>query len=57
MNKFKSLIMSCQGKSKTFLHWLYNTHYTTYSEDEEVENVNVNFKMHFLNFGFLLRLR
>lgn len=39
MNKFKSLIMSCQGKSKTFLHWLYNTHYTTYSEDEEVEKV------------------
>lgn len=35
MNKFKSLIMSCQGKSKTFLHWLYNTH-SDYDEEEKV---------------------
>ena len=35
MNKFKSLIMGCQGKSKTFLHWLYNTH-SEYDEDEKV---------------------
>ena len=35
MNKFKSLIMSCHGKSKTLLHWLYNTH-SDYDEDEKV---------------------
>ena len=35
MNKFKSIIMSCQGKSKTFLHWLYNTH-SEYDEDEKI---------------------
>lgn len=35
MNKFKPLIMSCHGKSKTLLHWLYNTH-SDYDEDEKV---------------------
>lgn len=35
MNKFKSLIMSCHGKSKTLLYWLYNTH-SDYDEDEKV---------------------
>ncbi len=35
MNKFKSIIMSCQGKSKTYLHWLYNTH-SEYDEDEKI---------------------
>lgn len=35
MNKFKSIIMSCQGKSKTFLHWLYNTH-SEYDEEEKI---------------------
>ena len=35
MNKFKSIIMSCQGKSKTFLHWLYNTH-SEFDEDEKI---------------------
>ncbi|MBP3578075.1 MAG: hypothetical protein J6K15_08195 [Lachnospiraceae bacterium] len=35
MNKFKSIIMSCQGKSKTFLHWLYNTH-SEYEEEEKI---------------------
>lgn len=33
MNKFKSVIMSCQGKNKSCLHWLYNTH--AGNEDEE----------------------
>ena len=35
MNKFKSIIMSCQGKSKTSLHWLYNTH-SEYEEEEKI---------------------
>ena len=35
MNQFKSIIMSCQGKSKTFLHWLYNTH-SEYDEEERI---------------------
>ena len=36
MNRFRSIIMSCQGKSKTFLHWLYNTHSDDDDEDEKV---------------------
>ncbi len=36
MNRFKSIIMSCRGKSKTFLHWLYNTHSDDDDEDEKV---------------------
>lgn len=36
MNRFRSLIMSCQGKSKTFLHWLYNTHSDNDYEDEKI---------------------
>lgn len=36
MNKFKSIIMSCQGKSKTFLHWLYNTHSEIADEEEKI---------------------
>lgn len=36
MNKFRSIIMSCQGKSKTFLHWLYNTHANDPDEDEKI---------------------
>ena len=36
MNKFKSIIMSCNGKSKTFLHWLYNTHSDDIDEEEKV---------------------
>ena len=35
MNKFKSVIMSCQGKNKSFLHWLYNTH----ADDEDEEKM------------------
>ena len=38
MNKFKSIIMSYQGKSKTFLHWLYNTHVDDDDEDEETND-------------------
>ena len=33
MNKLKSVIMSCQGKNKSCLHWLYNTH--ACDDDEE----------------------
>lgn len=46
MNKFKSIIMSYQGKSKTFLHWLYNTHVDDDDEDEKV------FKYKELTFWF-----
>lgn len=40
MNKFKSIIMSYHGKSKTFLHWLYNTH----SEDDDEEEKIFRYK-------------
>ena len=36
MNRFKSIIMSCHGKSKTFLHWLYNTHSDLDDEEEKI---------------------
>ena len=36
MNKFKSIIMSYHGKSKTFLHWLYNTHSENDDEEEKI---------------------
>ena len=35
MNKLKSVIMSCQGKNKSCLHWLYNTHACD-DDDEKV---------------------
>ena len=46
MNKFKRTIMSCHGKSKTFLHWLYNTHS---DNDDETEKV---FRHNDLEFSF-----
>ena len=36
MNEFKSIIMKCQGKSKTSLHWLYNTHSYDIDEEEKI---------------------
>ncbi len=45
MNKFKSVIMSCQGKNKSFLHWLYNTH----ADDEDEEKM---FKYKEMSFWF-----
>lgn len=36
MNKFKAIILSYQGKSKTFLHWLYNTHSENDDEEEKI---------------------
>ena len=45
MNKFKSVIMSCQGKNKSFLHWVYNTH----ADDEDEEKM---FKYKEMSFWF-----
>jgi len=36
MNKFKSIILTYHGKSKTFLHWLYNTHSEIDDEEEKI---------------------
>lgn len=35
MNRFKSILMSLQGKSKTELHWLYNTNTNNPDEEEK----------------------
>ena len=50
MNKFKSVIMSCHGKNKSFLHWLYNTHVD--DEDEEKEFVCGELTFWFRGTGF-----
>ena len=50
MNKFKSVIMSCQGKNKSFLHWLYNTH--SNNEDEEKIFAYKEFSFWFRGTGF-----
>ena len=46
MNRFKRIIMSCHGKNKTFLHWLYNTHSDNDDESEKV------FRHNDLEFSF-----
>ena len=51
MNKFKSIIMKCHGKSKNSLHWLYNTH-SDYEDEEEKIFKYKEFTFWFSGTGF-----
>ena len=36
MNRLKRILISMQGKSKTELHWLYNTNANDPDEEEKI---------------------
>ncbi len=46
MNRFKSILVSLHGKSKTELHWLYNTNANNPDEEEKI------FSYRSMNFRF-----